>query len=49
LVSVDNAQARESVQRLAELPIEVLCSGHGEPILDGANEKIRALLRGEGA
>jgi glyoxylase-like metal-dependent hydrolase (beta-lactamase superfamily II) len=48
LISVDNAQARESVQRLAELPIDVLCCGHGEPILDGANEKIRALLTSEG-
>jgi len=48
LISVDNAQARESVRRLAELPIEVLCCGHGEPILDGVNEKIRALLRSEG-
>jgi glyoxylase-like metal-dependent hydrolase (beta-lactamase superfamily II) len=48
LVSVDNAQARESVRKLAELPIDVLCCGHGEPILEGANERIRALLRGEG-
>lgn len=47
LVSVNNAQARESVRKLAELPIDVLCCGHGEPILDGANGKIRALLRRE--
>ena len=47
LISVDNAHARESVRRLAELPIEVLCCGHGEPISEGANEKIRALLQGE--
>jgi len=45
VVSVDNAQARASVERLAELPIDVLCCGHGEPILEGANEKIEALLR----
>ncbi len=45
LVSVDNAQARESVERLAELPIDVLCCGHGEPILEEASEKIRTLLR----
>lgn len=44
MVSVDNAQARESVERLAELPIDVLCCGHGEPILQGANERIEALL-----
>ena len=47
LISVDNAQARESVRKLAELPIDVLCCGHGEPILAGANEKIRALLARE--
>lgn len=47
LISVDNAQARESVRKLAELPIDVLCCGHGEPIVDGANEKIRALLARE--
>jgi glyoxylase-like metal-dependent hydrolase (beta-lactamase superfamily II) len=47
LISVDNALARESVRKLAELPIEVLCCGHGEPIVDGANEKIRTLLARE--
>lgn len=46
LISVDNAQARDSVRKLAELPIEVLCCGHGEPILGGANEQIQALLKG---
>lgn len=48
MVSVDNARARESVRKLSELPIDVLCCGHGEPILDGADEKMRALL-GEGS
>ena len=44
LVSVDAAQARESVQRLQSLPVEVLCCGHGAPILQGAGEGIRELL-----
>jgi glyoxylase-like metal-dependent hydrolase (beta-lactamase superfamily II) len=43
-VSVDSAQARQSVRKLSELPVDVLCPGHGEPILDGAGEQIRALL-----
>jgi glyoxylase-like metal-dependent hydrolase (beta-lactamase superfamily II) len=42
--SVDAEQARESVQRLLELPIEMLCFGHREPILEGAGERIRELL-----
>jgi len=44
LVSADNAQARESVRRLSELAVDVLCCGHGEPILTGANRKIAALV-----
>ena len=43
-LSVDAAQARESVRRLLEMPIEVLCLGHGEPILEGAGRRIRELL-----
>ncbi|MEE8389846.1 MAG: hypothetical protein V3S14_03490 [Anaerolineae bacterium] len=27
------AQAQESARKLADLPVEVLCLGHGEPIL----------------
>jgi glyoxylase-like metal-dependent hydrolase (beta-lactamase superfamily II) len=41
LFSLDPAQAQESARKLAQLPVEVLCFGHGEPILKGAGEKIR--------
>jgi glyoxylase-like metal-dependent hydrolase (beta-lactamase superfamily II) len=41
--SVDVVQARESVRRLLEVPIEVLCLGHGEPILEGAGRRIREI------
>jgi len=41
---VDAAQARESVRRLLKVPIEVLCLGHGKPILEGAGKRIRELL-----
>lgn len=37
-------QHRESIRRLAEFDTEVLCTGHGDPILNGAGNKIRALL-----
>ncbi len=47
LVTVDDAQARASVRKLAALDVEVLCCGHGEPILEEAGERVRALLGGE--
>lgn len=42
--SADPAQARASVRRLADLPVEVLCPGHGQPVLHGASELIQKLL-----
>lgn len=47
LVTMDNAKARDSVVKLSTMAIEVLCCGHGEPIMDRTGEKMRALLRGE--
>jgi glyoxylase-like metal-dependent hydrolase (beta-lactamase superfamily II) len=47
LVTLDNAQARDSVGKLSMLAVQVLCCGHGEPILAGANEKMKALLTEE--
>jgi glyoxylase-like metal-dependent hydrolase (beta-lactamase superfamily II) len=44
LVSSDVAQARESVRRLAELPVDVLLCGHGDPILHDAGQRIRAVI-----
>jgi glyoxylase-like metal-dependent hydrolase (beta-lactamase superfamily II) len=41
--SVNPAQMRESIRKLAALEVQVLLSGHGEPILEQAGEKIRAL------
>jgi hydroxyacylglutathione hydrolase len=42
--SADPAQARESVRRVAGLPVEVLCPGHGQPVLHGAGDMIKRLL-----
>ena len=44
LFTLNKAQARESARRLAALPVEVLCFGHGEPIREGAKERMQALL-----
>jgi glyoxylase-like metal-dependent hydrolase (beta-lactamase superfamily II) len=48
MLSVDMNQARESVGRLAGLPVEICCFGHGEPILERAGEKIKALAENSG-
>ena len=44
IVCVDSPQAQASARELAALPAEVVCFGHGEPILEGAGEKMRAAL-----
>jgi len=41
--SVNPAQMRESIRKLAALDVQVLLSGHGEPVLEKAGEKIREL------
>ena len=38
-------QAIVSLRRLAELDFEVLCPGHGAPIVGGADEQVRATAR----
>ena len=37
-------QAITSLRRLAELDFEVLCPGHGDPIVGGADEQVRAMV-----
>jgi glyoxylase-like metal-dependent hydrolase (beta-lactamase superfamily II) len=44
LVTMDNAQALQTVRKLARLPIKVLCFGHGEPIMEDVGEKLDKLL-----
>lgn len=46
LVSSDATVARESVWRLAELPVDVLLCGHGDPILKDAGQRMRELVGG---
>lgn len=41
IVSVDMELAAASAQKVAALPAEVACFGHGEPILAGAGERLR--------
>ena len=44
LFTLDMNQSRASAHRLADLEAEVLCLGHGRPILHGTGSKIRVLL-----
>jgi glyoxylase-like metal-dependent hydrolase (beta-lactamase superfamily II) len=41
--SVNPAQMRESIRKLAGLDVEMLLTGHGEPILGNASALIKAL------
>ena len=38
-------QTIASVRRLADLDFDVLCPGHGDPIVGGAAEQVRAMLQ----
>ncbi|MCW3814154.1 MBL fold metallo-hydrolase [Micromonospora sp. DR5-3] len=39
---VDRARAAESFRRLAALDVDLACFGHGEPVLGGAGDRLRA-------
>ncbi len=40
----DMEQAIASIHRLVDLDFDVLCPGHGDPIVGGAAEQVRAML-----
>lgn len=41
--STDLSQAMESVKRLAALDVEIICFGHGQPLMENARAKLQAL------
>jgi glyoxylase-like metal-dependent hydrolase (beta-lactamase superfamily II) len=41
--NIDRAQAIESVRKQAGLDFDVACFGHGDPLIGGADQRIRAL------
>ncbi len=43
-ITLDNAQALQSVRRLASLPIKSMCFGHGEPIVEAEVEQLNRFL-----
>ncbi|MFC1847161.1 MBL fold metallo-hydrolase [Chloroflexota bacterium] len=44
-VSSDMMQARQSVKRLAQLDFEVLCYGHGKPLMQSASARLRDWIK----
>jgi glyoxylase-like metal-dependent hydrolase (beta-lactamase superfamily II) len=44
--TVDMDRAIASLHLLAELEFDVLCPGHGAPLVGGAGEQVRAMVRG---
>lgn len=44
IVSTHPDQTRESAQKLADLPVKMVLLGHGDPVLEGAQEKLQAAL-----
>jgi len=47
-VSSDLSQARESVKQLAKLDFDILCFGHGRPIIGGASVVLRDWIKRKG-
>jgi glyoxylase-like metal-dependent hydrolase (beta-lactamase superfamily II) len=46
-ITLDNKENRDSVGKLCDLvSAEVLCVGHGQPVVDGANQYMRDLVAG---
>jgi glyoxylase-like metal-dependent hydrolase (beta-lactamase superfamily II) len=46
IVSVDVDLAAASARKVASLPTDVACFGHGEPILEGAGKQLRDAVSG---
>lgn len=44
--NLDRDLAAASLRSLAELNVETACFGHGEPVLDGAAQRLRAVRVG---
>jgi glyoxylase-like metal-dependent hydrolase (beta-lactamase superfamily II) len=44
MLTLDAAQLLDSVRKLLTYPFEIICFGHGQPIMDQAQERISGLL-----
>lgn len=48
MMTVDMEQNKQSLKKLAALPVETLCLGHGKPIVQGAAAEIQRVAREAG-
>ena len=46
MVSVDMAQAKESIRKLASLEPDIVCFGHGRALVGDASERLRRFAEG---
>jgi glyoxylase-like metal-dependent hydrolase (beta-lactamase superfamily II) len=44
--TADPERAVESARRMAQLDIDVLCPGHGPPLVGGAGDRLREMVAG---
>ena len=44
-LTLDMDQAIASIRRMAELGFDVLCPGHGAPLVGGADQQARAMVQ----
>ncbi len=47
-VNSDNARLKQSVKRLAQLDFDVLCYGHGRPLMENASARLRDWIKRKG-
>ena len=47
-VSTDLSQATDSVKRIARLDFDILCFGHGRPIIKDASARVQDLIKEQG-
>ena len=47
-VSTDLSQAIDSIRRITQLDFDVLCFGHGRPIIKDASAKVQDLIKKQG-
>ncbi|MBN8634911.1 MAG: MBL fold metallo-hydrolase [Anaerolineae bacterium] len=48
MATPDMPQAKQSIRKLCDMDIEIVLFGHGEPIMSGGREQIRAFARSRG-
>ena len=48
MATPDMPEAKRSIRKLCDMDIEIVLFGHGQPIMSGGREQIRAFARSRG-